>query len=284
MSPTTRSQVIELQPDVKLHIVREGTEDASQSQPTLVFLHYWGGSTRTWSRVIPLLSPTYPTVAIDFRGWGDSVGPADPDAYSVLQLADDVETVISKHLDLQDVVLVGLSMGAKVAQVLAGRQHACAASGLKGRLRGVVLVSPAPPTPLVMPPEASAQQIHAYETWQNAEFVARNVLVSSPGVLEDQQVKQVVADMLKGIQAARTAWPAYAMSENIVDVASRIQVPVMVLAAAQDVVEPLERIKSEVCGNIPGSDLVVIPNSGHLSPLEAPDKVSSHIIRFLEGL
>lgn len=151
-----RSQIIRLQPDVKLHIVREGTQDASQSQPTLVFLHYWGGSTRTWSRVIPLLSPTYPTIAIDFRGWGDSVGPLDPDAYSVRQLADDVEAVIARLDDLQGgVVLVGLSMGAKVAQVLAGR------ASLKGQLRGLVLVSPAPPTPLVMPPEAREQQIHA---------------------------------------------------------------------------------------------------------------------------
>lgn len=108
------------------------------------------------------------------------------------------------------------------------------------------------------------------------------VLLSSPAVLDDQQLKEVVADMLKGSQAARMAWPAYAMSEDVVDLARSIQVPVMVLAAAQDVVEPLERIKKEVCANISGSDLVIIEDSGHLSPLEAPGTVSSHIMRFLK--
>lgn len=39
--------------------------------PTLVFLHYWGGSARTWERVVKRL-PDRGVLAFDFRGWGRS--------------------------------------------------------------------------------------------------------------------------------------------------------------------------------------------------------------------
>lgn len=284
MASTPYSRIIEIQPSVNLHV--ELTEpvvhhDAPADRPALVFFHYWGGSTRTWAPVIRLLSEAstrYTTVAVDFRGWGQSTGPSDPDAYSISQLAHDVETLIQNHLHLSSVVLVGLSMGAKVAQLVAGRRH------LAERLKGVVLVSPASPTPFVLPPEASEQQVHAYDSWQNAELVARNVLTSRREALDDETLKIVVADMLKGNPDARAAWPSYAMAEDITELAERIQVPVVVVAAAQDVVEPLDRVKKEVCGYIPGPTLVVVSSSGHLSPLEAPEEVAHHILEFMSQL
>lgn len=288
----TRSQSIELQSDVKIHVVTSDPDDHAhphsrpRDRPTLVFLHYWGGSTRTWSRVIPLVSSAYPTIAVDLRGWGESVGPADPAAYSVAHLADDVEEAVAGRLGLpggSDVVLVGLSMGAKVAQVIAGRGRLDGRPG-RPRLRGAVLVSPAPPSPLVLPPEAGEQQAHAYESWQGAELAARGVLLSSPQALGDELLKQVVGDMLRGSEHARAAWPSYAMGEDVVSLARRIRVPVLVVAAARDVVEPLDRVRREVCGNIQGSELVVVPSSGHLSPLEAPDEVAKHLLKFLGEL
>lgn len=212
---------------------------------------------------------------MDFRGWGESQGPSDPNAYSTHNLAEDVESVIA-NLRLENIILVGLSMGAKVAQYLAGL-------GTLKALKALVLVSPAPATPLVMPPEASEQQVHAYETWQNAEFVARNVLVSSPRILDDEVFKQIVGDMLKGNEYARAAWPAYAMAEDFGYLARQIRVPVLIIAAAADVVEPLDRVKKEVCEVVPGSKLVVIQDCGHLSPLEAPDTVSKQVMGFVES-
>lgn len=274
MSTVSNTQFLKTKPGVNLYV--ESRVGIHADRPTLVFLHFWGGSTRTWSRLVPLLSPSYSTVALDFRGWGKSEGPPDPEAYSICHLAADVESVVTE-LHLENVILVGLSMGAKVAQVIAGR-------GTLRWVKGIVLISPAPAKPLTMPAEASEQQVHAYETWQNAEFVARNVLVSSPNVLEDGMLKQVVEDMLKGNEYARAAWPSYAMSEDFGHLASRVRVPVLVIAAAQDVIEPLDRVKREVCDVIPGSKLVIVPDSGHLSPLEAPDMVSTQILSFLGAL
>ncbi|KAJ9149108.1 Alpha/beta-hydrolase [Pleurostoma richardsiae] len=277
---STITELIDIQPDVKIHaVISQPPEPLRQSGlPTVVFLHFWGGSSRTWSLVNPLVSARYPTVALDFRGWGDSTGPDDAAAYSIAVLAADVEAAIAA-LGLGDVVLVGISMGAKVAQLVAG-----AASGRdrEAPLRGVVLVSPAPPTPLSLPPEMREQQIHAYDGAESATFVAQNVLTASfrsrelPGF--------IVEDMLRGNRWAKEAWPAYAMAEDVSEEARRIVAPVLVLAAEEDVVEPLERVQREVCARIPGARLAVLAGSGHLSPLDASDVVAEHLLRFLGEL
>jgi pimeloyl-ACP methyl ester carboxylesterase len=57
-------------------------------------------------------------VAIDFRGWGLSDKSASD--YKLETLADDVIGVIA-DLGLKSFVLVGHSMGGKVAQLLAAR-------------------------------------------------------------------------------------------------------------------------------------------------------------------
>ena len=221
-----------------------------------------------------MLADQYATIALDSRGLGQSTGPNDKDAYSILYLADDVEAII-QHYRLQNVVLVGHSMGAKVAQAVAGRGNTAA-------LRGVVLVAPAPPTPLILPPEMREQQGHAYDAAESAEFVTRNVL--SAGSLSDETVSSVVGDMLKGNQWARAAWIAYGMAEDILDLAKGINVAVSVVVADKDNVEPLARVEKEVSGHIRGATVKVLPNSGHLVPLEASKLLADHLVEFIQDL
>ena len=55
----------------------------------------------------------------DQRGWGDSANAPGP--YDVQRLADDAQAVIAA-LGYSNYVLVGHSMGGKVAQALAARR------------------------------------------------------------------------------------------------------------------------------------------------------------------
>jgi 3-oxoadipate enol-lactonase len=248
-----------ISPDTTLHVTISG-----DLGPALIFLHFWGGSSRTYSQVISNLSPHFRCIAIDFRGWGTSTGPQRSDAYSIKDLANDIENLIPK-LDIKEFVLVGHSMGGKVAQLIAGRGQ------VKG-LKGVVLIAPAPPTPLALSPEMKKQQLVAYSSPQSAEFVVRNVLSSSK--LDDEVVSMLVEDMVKGNEFARAAWPAYAMAENVVKDVKNIDVPVLVISGEMDRVETSERLKSEVLGNVRGAEMVTVKDSGHLLLAEAPAEVS----------
>ncbi|OAA66891.1 Acyl-CoA N-acyltransferase [Niveomyces insectorum RCEF 264] len=309
---TFRSEFVELSSDVCIHAsISEkplAPPDASSTDAdlTLVFLHYWGGSTRTWSRVVSAAAlRSHRTVSLDFRGWGGSTGPAAADAYGMAALAGDVEAVLAalyaRGLIGARVVLVGLSMGAKVAQVVAahvlqGDRRNIEDGGV--RVVGAVLVSPAPATPLRLPPDMREQQMHAYDSAASASFVARNVLTVSfrgGGGDDDDDADDaapslpsfLVEDMLKGNPAARSAWPAYAMAEDVS--ATSLEglaepPPVLVLAAENDLVEPLERVRTGVHSRIHGAQLEVIPGSGHLSPVEAPAAIAQRIQRFVDRI
>ncbi|CAG9952399.1 unnamed protein product [Clonostachys rosea f. rosea IK726] len=144
--------------------------------------------------------------------------------------AADILAII-RNLDIDNVVLVGLSM---VAQLIAGL-------GNLGGLRGLILISLAPLTPLCLPEDMREQQIHANDDETSAEFVARNVLTAAPH--SDSVMVSLVSDMLRGNQDARAAWPSYGMAEDISAAASAIACPVLVVAIANDKVEPLERVQ-----------------------------------------
>lgn len=62
----------------------------------------------------------------------------------------------------------------------------------------------------------------------------------------------------------------------------RITVPTLVLAAADDALCPLDR-HEEINALVPGSRLTVLPETGHLSPLERPDRVVSEIDEWLQA-
>lgn len=119
----------------KIHVRQQGGGELA-----LVFLHYYGGSSRTWDAVAAKLSARYRIVAIDHRGWGESDAPAH--GYGLADLSADAEGVI-KALGLQRYILVGHSMGGKVAQLMASRRPA--------GLEGLVLIAPSRPRPWLSP-------------------------------------------------------------------------------------------------------------------------------------
>ncbi|NED81760.1 alpha/beta hydrolase, partial [Streptomyces sp. SID11233] len=90
------------------------------------------GSARTWDLVVDRL-PGRDVLTVDFRGWSRSRGMSGP--YSLRRFADDTLAVLD-DAGVTDHVLVGHSMGGKVAQLVAATRPA--------GLRGIVLVGPAP--------------------------------------------------------------------------------------------------------------------------------------------
>jgi len=65
--------------------------ESGVGEPALIFLHYWGGSSRTWQSVVDRLDEKPRTIVLDQRGWGASV--ATDGRYDLSAMADDVEAV-----------------------------------------------------------------------------------------------------------------------------------------------------------------------------------------------
>jgi pimeloyl-ACP methyl ester carboxylesterase len=247
---------------IQIHVREQGTGELA-----FLFLHYWGGSSRTWNGVTAELSNSYRTVATDHRGWGDSEAPSD--GYRIADLADDAQGVI-EALNMTNYILVGHSMGGKVAQLLASRQPA----GLKG----LVLVAPSPPSALPIPDQQIEIMTHAYDSREAASFVLDNVLTANR--LNDTLREQVFEDNLRGAPQAKVAWPLVALREDISTSVVSITAPTLVIASELDKVDPVEVLRSEVLPRIAHARLQILPGVGHLSPLEAPKALAGEINTF----
>lgn len=250
----------------QIHVSQRGS-----GEMTLVFLHYYGGSSRTWDRVGKELSDQYRIVAPDHRGWGDSGAPAD--GYRIANLADDAEAVMAS-LGLRRYVLVGHSMGGKVAQLIASRRPA--------GLEGLVLVAPSPPSPTLLPDEARATLEGAYQSRESVEFVIDHVLTSR--TLDAVLREQAIEDSLKGASQAKAAWPNIAMREDITEAVASINVPTIVISGELDQVDPVGTLQTELLPRIPHASMQIIPETGHLSPLEAPNELAKIIAAFVAGI
>ena len=249
-------------------LVREDEADinvveAGAGDPALVFLHYWGGTSRTWAPTIERLSQTHRCVAIDFRGWG--LSDKSKSDYSLETLADDVGGVIG-HLGLKSFVLVGHSMGAKVAQLLAARRP----EGLVS----LVLIAPAPPVPPDIPEERRRGMLAAYQTPEGVE-AAIGRLTALP--LSKNHREQVIEDSLSGTAEAKRAWPERELIRDIGDQASKIRVAVHVIVGGADNIETESTLRAGFGGVLPAAKFTVLPGVGHLAPLEAPAEVANAI-------
>lgn len=252
---------------------------------TVFYLHYWGGSSRTWTPVIQALQDGLEDklqdglrhVAIDLRGWGASDRPET--GYGLDEMARDVRGVIAALAPAPGAgaapyVLVGHSMGGKLAQRLAADRP----SGL----RGLLLVAPSPPLPLDMPAAQRDAIAHAYDDAAGIEAALDHVLTATP--LPPALRRQVVEDTLRGGTAAKRAWPYDTMREDIAERARAIDVPVRVLSGELDRVDPPAALLTHLLPFIGHSVLETVPRRGHLLPLEAPEAVAGAIARFVAVL
>jgi pimeloyl-ACP methyl ester carboxylesterase len=100
----------------------------------LLFLHGFGNEAHIWDDFAPVVAPYYRTLALDHRGHGDSAW--DPELrYEHDTMADDVEAV-TEALGIDRLVIIGHSLGGRVATLFAGRHPE--------RLAGLVLVDIGP--------------------------------------------------------------------------------------------------------------------------------------------
>ena len=241
--------------------------------PTLVFLHFLGGSGRSWHPLIARFDGEVPTLTIDLPGFGDA---ATKPGSTVADTADAVAERIGAA-GLSDYVLVGHSMGAKVATVVARRAED-GAPGLKG-MRSLVLMAGSPPAPEPMD-ETSRQKMLGFfkadpatHRKQAQSFIDDNVTGSLPSALNDIAVDDV-------LRADPDRWRAWLTDGSNEDWAERVGVlhrPALILAGADDpYLGPMAQ-RTLMAPHFETAHVVDLPDTKHLLPLEQPGRVASLI-------
>ena len=87
-------------------------ESGGSGSPALVFIHGWNCDRSYWSAQLPFFAATHQVVAVDLAGHGDS--GINREEWSMANFGADVAAV-ADALQLEDIILVGHSMGGPVA-------------------------------------------------------------------------------------------------------------------------------------------------------------------------
>ena len=266
MEASGSGQTVHLGTGVAVHYVGRG-------DPTgvpVLLLHAWGESSGCFDRLTPLLPGTLRTLAMDQRGHGDSDKPAE--GYSLAASAGDV-TAFLDALGVASAVLVGSSSGGYVAQQVAVSSPE--------RVRGLVLVG-APRSLHGRPP--FADEIDQLTDPLDRNWVTRS-LTWFPRCHEvpEWYIEARVHDGL--------ALPARVWRQSLAGLteatppteAGTIDQPTLIIWGGRD--ELLPRAEADALVDaIPGSRLVVYPDTGHLVLWEEPGRIASDLTAFVAQL
>jgi pimeloyl-ACP methyl ester carboxylesterase len=250
-----------------VHILKAGPDG---SRPTVILLHYFGGSLREWRPVMERLATARGCIAVDLPGFGQSPPLR---TYTLDGMADVVETVV-RSLKLREYVLAGHSMSGKISVVIAARRPP--------GLRGLVLVAPSPPTPEPMEEDKRSTALKSNGLRRAALSTLKTITAHplAPDVLAEQ-----VSDNVGTAPAAWTWWLADGSRVDVSDRIGRVEVPILVVGGSADPVITPEVLDHDVITPLKGRiEKVVMADSGHLIPLEAPDVLAQAIESFVVRL
>jgi len=263
----------------------------SQEGVALLLLHGFGNDAHIWDDFAPAVAPHYRTLALDHRGHGDSAWDAKR-RYEHEVMVADVEAATAA-LGVERLVIVGHSLGGRVATLFAGRHPE--------RMAGLVLVDIGPeldPRGILrirMEVESSQEpvfgSVEEYGRLLSLHYPAAQpkalLRMAQHGLrqLEDGRYVLKMDPALRGAGFSGSPEDAALrerqMSEAQWDALHRIACPTLVVrGAASDVfsAETAERMVDEVLAS---GRLAVVPRAGHSVMTDNPEGFREAVAAFV---
>jgi pimeloyl-ACP methyl ester carboxylesterase len=253
---------------IELEVVRRGV-----GLP-LLLVHGFPLEHSMWHTQIELLSSRWQVIAPDLRGFGGSQVIAG--TATMEHMAGDLDTMLDALEIEEPVVFCGLSMGGYVGFQF-WRKH-------RARLRALVLCDT---RAIADTPEGAAGRLKLAETVlrEGTGPLAEAMLpkLFAPATIEREN--EMVESQRKKIQAASREGVAAALRgmaarPSAVEYLPQISLPTLVVVGSDDAISTPDEMRG-IAAAIPGSEFVVIPHSGHMTPLENPAAFDTAIERFL---
>ena len=290
---------------VELHVEVDGPSPRAKAQPpvTVVFCHGLALNQDSWHFQRRDLTELGRLVFWDHRGHGRSARGAADNA-TIDQLGRDLHAVLKATAPTGKLVLVGHSMGGMTVMALADRHPQLFAD----RVIGVALVSTSPGRLAEVTfgvPAAAGRVLRRAAPKALAALNRRPGLVARGrhlgGDIEFVLTKrysfatdvppalvQFVSRMhdLTPLDVLAELFPAFDDHDKLeaLDVLNGVET--LILGGEKDLMTPADHSR-EMVEQVPGAELVILPDAGHLLMLEHPDVVTEHlrdlVVRALRG-
>lgn len=240
----------------------------------LVLLHAFPLSRRMWQFQYDGLTTQMRLVTPDLPGFGESAVSADAPDLGVM--ADGVLALLDR-LDLEDVLLGGLSMGGYVAMEILRRRP--------DRVRALVLAD----TKASADADAAAanrrRMADVLEDGRNARVLVHDVLPTVVGDTTREEHPETLTwlrEIVEETDPLGAAWAQRAMAarRDSFETLRQVRVPTLVVVGEEDALSPPSDAEAMVDA-VPGAELVVLERAGHLSAVEAPDDFNDAVGEFV---
>ncbi|TLW92023.1 alpha/beta fold hydrolase [Saccharomonospora piscinae] len=246
------------------------------SELPLVLLHAYPVDARMWDTVRAPLAERTRLITPDLRGMGRSPLPESGGEPSLDDAARDVLALLDR-LELDRVVLGGCSMGGYVTLALLRLAPE--------RVGGLVLVDTRSGADTDEARRNRLAVAHRADSEGTAGWLAESMVPALLGETTRERRPEVV-DRVRGLieqqSPAGVAWAQRAMAARAdsTQLLRSVSVPSVVVVGEEDAVTPPEAARA-LAGAIPDAELVVLPEAGHLTPLEEPEGVVEAVSRVL---
>jgi pimeloyl-ACP methyl ester carboxylesterase len=248
---------------------------AGAGDDVLLLIHGFPLTSEMWQpQIDALASDALRVVAPDLPGFGSALGAMT----SMDDAADQVAAQL-REIGARRAIIGGFSMGGYVALAFA-RRHAT-------RMHGLLLVD------TKAEPDTEDGKKGRYALAERARAEGKGIVIDAmlPRLVSDStlngrpDVVQQVLDIEAGATLDGIVGALHAMADRPSSVADlpRIAVPTLIIVGREDVITPVADAET-MAAAIPGAQLTVIPDSGHLTPLEQPDAVNAAIRAWLSAI
>ena len=258
--------------DLTLHYLDWGDERAA----SLLLLHHVGSQAHTWDHFASSMGSDYRVLALDLRGHGDSQW-AGEGHYTTEHYASDVAALVD-HLDLGQIIVLGGSLGGRVALVYAA-QH-------PERVAALIMEDVGPVRPAEISQRFAEQvaagdpELDTVEEWvgrlrgQNrrtpAEFFLHNARFATRRLPNGKLV-------LKRDPAIQSGFVPLELWSYVEEVRSPF---LLVLGSESSIVSPEQR--DQMLHTIPDSQVVTIDGAGHIVVHDQPQGFERVVRGFLK--
>ena len=259
-------------------------EVSGQGEP-VVLIPGLGLDRSYFAAAIPQLERFAKVISLDLRGVGQSAKPPGP--YSMRLWAEDVSALLD-HLGERRAHVVGSSLGGCVALELVDQRPDQVASlvlvaafseldrslELNFRLR-IAIVEQLGMTDVLADHmllwTLSRRFIETERGKQAAAAIQQAVRRNTPALY---------ASFLRAILEFGRVLPEQAGQPKVTERLSRIAVPTLLVVGADDILTPVS-FSRRIQERIPGAELAIVPDCGHITFVEQPDENARLVVDFI---
>ena len=249
-------------------------EDNASAKLSVLLLHGLGANGSSWKLQIPaLVGAGYRVITPDSPGFGKS--PYFGQNTSIRNMARPIVDLIN-HLKLEEMVLVGISMG--------GTQALQLCVDYPQSFNKLVLVNTFPRLKMASP-KLWPYLIYRFILIQigglpaQAQAVAERLFPDeNQKELQESIIQQIIQSDVKGYRAAMRSLAKF----NLTNQLHQIQIPTLIITGKKDTTVLPENQKLLVQG-INNSKQIIIPDAGHAVSVERPNIFNQTLLEFLNS-